>query len=465
MATQTEVRAITDELAGWLAETPGGAVPAEVREAACLLILDHLGCSIGGSTLQPGKILLELFSEQGGAPQATVFATGEHTSLLNAVYLNSALSNLLDFDDTLVGHPGGTTISPALNAGEHLGRSGAEIIEAIAFAYEVMIRVQSAGKPTPERYRQVYGLGVWQALGAVIAAGRLLRLDRDQWRHALGLAAVNAPVPNMRKLGLELDERPFSWSKNNYGWAAQGGVLGALLASRGFLGNDNILDSERGFWRMAGSDCWEPDKVLDGLGDSWVLPNTGLKPYASCRWTHSAIDAVRLLREQHPDLAPERVAELQLETFYEVARNLSAPEPTDIIDAQFSVRHVMALELAGRSARKGMNEADLRDPLIADLRQRITLTEAPELSQRYFDEHRTPARLTILTTDGERLHVAVDVPWGDPSVPFSEADLLAKYRALSVPVIGEAASKQLEEGILNLNELPSVSDILPRRQS
>ncbi len=465
METQTGVRAITDELAGWLADTPGNAVPEAVREAARWLILDHLGCAIGGSTLQPGKILLELLGEQGGAPQATVFASGERTSLLNAIYLNSALSNLLDFDDTLAGHPGGTAISPALNVGEQLGRSGAEIIEAIAFAYEIMIRVQNAGRPSPERYRLVYGLSVWQTLGAVVAAGRLLRLDREQWRHALGLAAVNAPVPNMRKLGLELDERPFSWSKNNYGWASQGGVLGALLARRGFLGNDNILDSERGFWRMAGSDRWEPEAVLDGLGDSWQLPRTGIKPYAACRWTHSAIDAVRLLREQHPDLMPELIAGLELETFYEVARNLSAAEPTDIIDAQFSVRHVMALELAGRSARTGMNEADLHDPQIADLRRRITLIEASDLSQRYFDSHETPARLALTTTGGETYRIAIDIPWGDPSVPFSEADRLAKYRALSFPVIGEAASERLEEGILNLNELPTVSEILPGRQA
>lgn len=465
MATGSRVDTATAALAEWLADTPGSIIPAEVREAARWLILDHLACAIGGSTLQPGQILLGLFREQGGTSQASVHATGKQTALLNAVYLNAALSNLLDFDDThAIAHPGGTAIPPALGVAEYLDRSGAEVVDAVVFAYEIMLRVQAAGMPSPERYRHVYGLSTWQTLGAAVAAGRLLGLSVDQWRHAFGLAAVNAPVPNMRKLGLEPGERPFSWSKNNYGWAAQGGTLGALLAQRGFVGQTAILDSDRGFWRMAGSDRWDPSSLTEGLGTDWRLPETGLKPYAACRWTHTAVDAVGALRTQHPDLTPERVRHLQLETFYEVANNLNTLDPADIIDAQFSVRHVIALELAGRSARQGLREADLADPLIADLRRRITLVDAPDLSDRYFRRHEIPARLTLTTVDGQVLTAEVDAPWGDPRHPFEAADRLAKYRALTVPVIGEAASEQFEAGVLNLDEIRSLRDILPARR-
>lgn len=467
MATETRVESVTSALSEWVATLPAEAIPSEVRAAARWLILDHLACAIGGASLTPARIMLDLAREQGGAPQATVYATGERTSVLQATYLNCALSNLLDFDDTYsaYAHPGGTAISPAIAAAEYAGKSGAEVVTAVVLAYEVMMRIIIAAMPSPERYRQVAGLSVWQTLGAVVAAGRVLGLEEETMRHAFGLGGFNAPVPNMRKLGLEPEERPFSWTKNNYGWAAQGGLLGVLLAARGFQGSRWLLDGDRGFWVMAGSDRWDPDAVLAGLGESWLLPNTGFKPYAACRWTHTALDAVRRLRAEWPDVRPDQLRRIRLRTFYEVARQLSTPDPVDIIDAQFAVRHLMALEMLGRSAREGLREADLTDPEVVELRRRIEVEEDEELTAAYFGARQIPAVLEVETAEGQSLTFRVDDPWGNPANPFSEDDILNKYRSLTVPVIGQEASARLEQGILALDDVASLREILRGERS
>ena len=454
----------TAAVAEWVATTPSSVIPDDVREAARWLILDHLGCSIGGSQLQPGRILLEFYREQGGTPQATIYASGEQTSLLNACYVNSALSNLLDFDDTYtsIAHPAGTVVSPALVVAEHTGKSMDDVVSAVIFAYEVMLRLGLAAKPSADRYRLVHGLGTFQTIGAVVAAGYLLELTADQMLHALGLGLVNSPVPNMRKLGLEPAERPFSWSKNNYGWASQGGLLGALLAERGFLGVTSILDGERGFWRMIGSDQWQPEQLTAGLGEEWMLPGTGFKPYASCRWTHTALDAGRELRASQPDITPDLIQRIELASFFEVAEKLSEPDPTDIIDAQFSVRHVMALELLGRSPRYGLTEEDLTDPDVVALRQRIELVEDPELTRRYLSERKIPARLTVEMTDGKRRQIEVDHPWGDPENPFVHDDILAKYEALTSPVVGPDRSARIRDAVLGANGSGSIREVFAR---
>jgi 2-methylcitrate dehydratase PrpD len=467
MAIDTTVASPTAKLAGWVPAVADGDVPDSVREAARWLILDHLSCAIGGRQLTPATILLDFYTEQGGTPEATVFATGARTSLLNAIYLNSALSNLLDFDDTYtsLAHPGGTVISPALNLAEKTGSSGRDVVTAVVLGYETMLRVIRACMPSPERFRKVAGLSVWQTLGATVVAGRLLGLDPERFRHALGLGAFNAPVPNMRKLGLEPEERPFSWTKNNYGWAAQGGVLGALLASRGFLGPRSILDGERGFWIMAGSDRFDPDAVTAGLGSDWMTPKTGFKPYASCRWTHTSLDCVRDFMAAYPDVTPADIVSIRLAGFFEVSEHLSEPDPRDIIDAQFSVRHVMALELLGRSARFGLSEADLRDPEVVDLRHRITVDEYPAFTDGYLHDRTMPVELTVALRNGEIVTIKNDEPWGDPGRPFSHHDIVAKYRALTEPIIGPAASERLLEGVLNLDEVESVEEILPATAS
>jgi 2-methylcitrate dehydratase PrpD len=237
-----------------------------------------------------------------------------------------------------------------------------------------------------------------------------------------------------------------------------------MQAKRGFLGNRSILDGDRGFWIMAGSDHWSPEQVTASLGQSWLLPQTGFKPYAACRWTHTAIDAVRALKEHHPELTPETVHGLRLDTFYEVAENLSKVDPADIIDAQFSVPHLLALELVGRSARCGLKETDLHDETVARVRRQVEVIEDPALSARYFQERAMPARLTVATTDGRELSVVVDDPWGNPRQPLAHDDILAKYRQLTVPIIGDAASERLLSGVLGLDEVESIRPFLPKER-
>jgi 2-methylcitrate dehydratase PrpD len=455
---------VTAAVAEWAASHPPAEIPGEVREAARWLILDHLACSIGGRQLTPATILLDLFAEQGGAPQATVFATGDRTSVLHATHLNAALSNLLDFDDSFpgAGHPGGTVVPAAIAVAEQSDATLDELIDAVVTGYEVSIRIGVAIRPSQERYRHVAGYSVWQTLGATAAAGRLLGLTAEQFQYALGLGVLNAPVPNMRKLGLEPEERPFSWTKNNYGWAAQGGVLGALLAGRGFLGPKTILDGERGFWIMAGSDRFDPEIATTGFGSEWITVRTGFKPYASCRWTHTALDAVRQHKTTYPDVEIADIGSATVHAFFEVSDNLAQPDPTDIIDAQFSVRHVMALEFLDRSPRYGLSEADLSDPAVVDLRHRIEVQEDPAYTQRYFSDRKMPARLVVRTRDGRELTTEVTELPGSPSRPMTTQELDEKHRALIEPVIGDDGYQGLQELILHSDGSQRVQQPLRR---
>ncbi len=419
--TRAALASPTARVAEYIATARFEDLPTEVVAAAKWLILDGVANAIGGVALTPGRLQLELFEEFGGAPQATVLATGRRLPVTSAACLNAAFANLLDFDDTYktLAHPGATAIPPAFAVGEYVGASGREVINAVVLGYEVPLRITWASLSTPERYRQVWGLSVWGTFGAVAAAAALLRLTPEQTRHALGLGGFNAPVPNMRKLGLELEERPFSWTKNNYGWAVMGGVLGALLARRGFRGNASILDGERGFWAMAGSDRCDPEKIVLGLGRDYWLPDTGFKPYACCRWTHTTLDAVRQLMAERPGLDPAAIERVEIATFFELSNNFAAGFPQNIVDAQFNLRHVVALELLGRSPARGLSEADLTDPTVRNLTERIHVRNDPEADRLYFEAGKMLARVRLVLRDGTALAAEEAVPWGNPGRPFT----------------------------------------------
>src|SRR5690606_39658938 len=104
-----------------------------------------------------------------------------------------------------------------------------------------------------------------------------------------------APLPTSGKFGLDLP-RPMT-KYGLYGEMAQGGVMAALLAHRGFTADTTVLDGERGLWRMAGSlDCdWAA--LTDGIGSRWLVDEASYKSYPGCRFLNPAIDIFR--SEEH----------------------------------------------------------------------------------------------------------------------------------------------------------------------
>ena len=90
-------------------------IPRAAIEKTKLCILDSIGCALGGSVTDEGKIVIKSLLK-GGQGSSTIFGHKIRTSLNSAVFINSTLSNILDFDDTYMGHPGATIVPVALKS-------------------------------------------------------------------------------------------------------------------------------------------------------------------------------------------------------------------------------------------------------------------------------------------------------------------------------------------------------------
>ncbi len=66
----------TQILSKYVAASRFDYLPHDVTEQAKLCILDALGCAIGGSTFEPGRIVLKLMTEIGGKPESTLIPSG-----------------------------------------------------------------------------------------------------------------------------------------------------------------------------------------------------------------------------------------------------------------------------------------------------------------------------------------------------------------------------------------------------
>ncbi len=427
-------------------------IPGAVREKAKILILDSLGCSIGGSMLNPGKMILRFFESLGGTPESTVHATGKRIPCIHAAYVNSALANMIDMDDTLIdkgiGHPGATVVLPGLAVAERVGADGKALINAVVLGYEVSVRILNALAPTPERRSQVWGMATFQIFGALTVSCKLLGLDADQIASALGLAGFCAPVPFIRKLGT--DQRPTNWLKNNFGWASMGGVMSALQAATGFQGSTCIFDGEKGFWIMAGSDRCDFDELTKGLGEDYrFMDKISFKYYAACRFTHTTLDALRKVKAENA-INPKDIAKIRVKTFYE-AYKFKTYRGLNIMEAQFSLPYVIALELLDRSPSQGLREEDLEDNDVLRIADLVSLELDPKAEKLFLEKHLMPSYVTIVMKDGRSLSGSEDVPKGDIGKPLSNEELKEKFRNIVGPLFGEAKAEKIINHCENLD--------------
>jgi len=265
----------TAELAASAAQwaQPGALEPVRVRLTDC--ILDHLACVLEGAFASHLTYPDWVLAGAGDKSDATTVA-GRRVSVAGAAYVNGQAANALDFDDTLLGHPGAAVIPAALAVAEGVDASVERLMAGVAAGYDAHWRLASAGMPTPRRASQVRGFAVWETVAAGVAAAVTCGMGEEEIRRVIGLAVAHAPVPYVGKWY----ERPVPTIKNNLGWASAAGVTAVELATRGASGVPDALDGPTGLWRMAGSDRWRWDAVRGTKNGA--LERVAFKRFPAC---------------------------------------------------------------------------------------------------------------------------------------------------------------------------------------
>ncbi len=447
----------TRALARFVANARYEDLPGDIVSAARQYILDSFGCQIGGATMPHAQIALGLFTEMGGTPESTMLATGQRTAAPLAGYVNGALANALDFDDCYldIAHPAATIVPAALAIAERVNASGKELLNAVVVGYEVSLRICDAIRPSRERHRIGPTMATWQIFGAAVAAAKLLGLDERQVMWTFGHAGVSAPVPSRLKNGLYPEARPFSQIKNNFGWATMGGIVAALLASRGLPGNLTMFDTDENFAVMAGSDRCDHARFTAGLGSEFLMPITGLKRYGACRQTHSTLDAVTELIARH-DIDPTQVESILVASTRGIHKNFDVRSPASVVDAQFSIPPLVALTLAGHSPANGIAMDRLADPLVRQLISKVEVGHDPDADRIFAEERHIPATVTVTMANGEVLRHTQRAPSGDPEHRLTAAEVEAKFRQLSAPIASPERIEHIIDFVDGLERVESV---------
>lgn len=438
---------LTEKSAHMVADAKFESLSEGIIDKTKLLILDHIGCMVGGSVMPEAQRLRVYLESIDGGGQASVVG-GKPMSAPNAAHANAQSANILSLDDSFIryGHPGMTILPSALAVAETIDAGGSEFIAAVVAGYEMSMRLGMSLRATPKRDQQVKGYASWQIFGATTAAAKLHGLSADQIAAAFGMTAWHAPQPFLRKF----HSRPMNWLKNNYGWACKGGVTSVDLTIAGYEGNRSIFDGPDGYWAMAGSDQFDPEMLVLPYANRSFVAEIGFKPYAGCRWSHTAIDAIRILIREH-GVSTSNLRRLEIETVSEFVRDLNGEYPQSTIEAVFHTPYLVALELLGKSSAYGLHESDLSDVEVKMEVRKILMSGLPEADEKFFNDSRTPVRMTAYLDDGGKHIVCTEIPTGHPEGPkFGRKEVIDKFLSLSEPVIGADPARRLCENVLNI---------------
>lgn len=451
MAVNTKVEAdhnappITRLLAEFVANHPSRGWSDTIEHEAHRTLMNWVGCAVGASHHEAAEAALRAVAVLQPAPQATVLGRKERVDITNAALLNGITSHTFDFDDThlkTIIHPAGPVCSAVLALAELTGASGRQIIDAIVLGIDVSCRI--GNMIYPHHYDRGWHItGSTGTLGAAAACARLLGLDVEHTTMALGIAA-SQPVGLREQFGTMT--KPF-----HPGAAAKAGLMSALLAREGYTASPRAIEAPRGFAQVT-STKYDWTEITHELGERFEIAFNAYKPFACGIVIHPSIDACAQLREK--GVTSENLERLDIRVHSLVLELTGKKEPSDGLQGKFSVYHGCAVGLLfGRASEDEYDDAIVtRDDVVATRRKvHATVDES-------IDEAAVQAVATL--KDGRKIEVRVDHAIGSLQHPMTDADLEAKFSAMSVSVLGEKQTRALIDLCWTLGETASLKDLV-----
>jgi 2-methylcitrate dehydratase PrpD len=338
-------------------------LPAAVVEKAKAQIVYQLGLALQGYYNYETELLraaLGPLDQRSPSTATSATMIGEHSRLApsDAAFANAVMMRALFLDDLLfpgTTHAGVVTLPAALAIGEVQRASGRDLLLATVLGYEVLGKLSAAAygwnSPQPRRPTMIYG-----AYGAVVATGKLLRLDAQQMAHALGFAAnLCMGVPE----GGQTD--------HYYGFFSRNGIVAAQLARVGSISySANTLESQLGLYAsFFGKVPADLPQIVATLGTDWEILRAEYKHHYGTGQNSIPVELLLDLMRTHR-LQPSKVTRVRVALSHERAsraENFTRGPFKSPAEAYSSLPYALARALLqGEVVAAQYTEDEIKDP-------------------------------------------------------------------------------------------------------
>lgn len=450
-----ETPGATVQLAAFAADLDYSAIPSHVIQRAKDCLLDSLAAGLYGFSRPWSRIVTDLVQGLSGKGSSSVLGENEKAPAPHAALANGTMIHGFELDSVRQPgagvHPGATVVPAVLAVGEEHHASGRNILTALVAGCEVMFRIGLALGHGVEK-RGFHAPALTGTFGAAIAAGKILGLSTKETTHALGIAGSFSSG----LLEFSRAESGGMVKRLHMGRAAEGGVLAAMLASKGFTGPESVLEGKFGFC-SAFADKPDLGKLTLGLGRDFETSNICIKRYPCHIYAQAPIEALMGLLQDHP-FDPSEVDQIAIAGEEKLKSHHCIYEPRDLAAAQYSVPYSVALALFfNLEDPRNLSEENLHDTKVLELTRKVEVRVDDEINRMH--ESRA-ARVGVRLKNGLELKREVLQFKGTPQNPLRPEELRSKFEMLAAAVLSPDKAGQTIEKIEHLEELDDVATLL-----
>lgn len=416
------------------------------RQALASRILDSIGCAFGALGGELILALREQLDDFGGNPLCTLIG-GQMSAPDRAAFYNGALIRYLDFMDSYLAK--GETCQPSDNlaavlaAAEYADATGAELLTALAVAYQVHTQLSDEA-PVRDLGFDHTTQGAY-AVGAGVA--KALRLDERRTAHAIALAGVGNIALRVTRTGALSH-----WKGLAYPNTAFVGAHAAFLAMRGITGPPEVFEGKKGF-KESVSGPFSIDWAQEGLD---CVNRTIIKKYNAEIHAQSAIEGLLELRLRHR-FDGDAVRQVEVDIFDVAYGIIGGGEGGKTVvhtkeQADHSLPYMLAVALRdGQLTPAQYRPEVINAPDVRRLLDCITIRPSPEYSARFPEE--LPCRIAVTLQDGQRFEIEKRDYEGFHTRPMSWERIGAKFHDLAAPFASEDAREAIVAAVARVDRL------------
>ncbi|MES2483058.1 MAG: MmgE/PrpD family protein [Pseudomonadota bacterium] len=393
---------ISRQFARWAAKLQYPDLPPEVVDKVKALLLHALAGGVLGTVSPSARRLVALtLAEEGKPDGASVFNGPHKASRIGATFANAELIHASFLFDSyrMLTHPGPVLVPAALANAELEGRSGQDLIVALAIGYEFVCRLADDFIPSTAG-RGFRPSPIYCTLGAALVSGKLMGLSEDALATTIALAANFASG---------LNEGPRAGGNDllmHEPQAARNGVFAAMMGRAGNIkGTEQVIEGPAGFYNaftgsatgrltysFKGQKAVDLTTVTEGLGRHYKMLSLMYRIYPCPGYNQPVIELVGEMMRRHA-LAPQDIEAIdvamnRIETLYPSPAFARFPDwqqpragETTHFFAAYAAVHG-GFPVAGTSGRFPFGEQLLHDRQVLALMTRVRL--APQGEREMF---------------------------------------------------------------------------------
>ena len=449
---------IETKLARYIANTGYDDLPDKVVDATKKCIIDTLGVTVAGSGYSIGETIVNQVKDWGGKAESTIMVYGGKVPCHNAALANGTMARTLDLSgvhEKAISHPNEGIIPTSLALAETGKGSGKEFIVSVALGIDLACRLQLV----PQKPKGFIGHSV---LGAATAASKMLKLDAERTLNALGIAYC------LTSGNLQMILDNISGIHVHQGFRASTGVLSALWAQKGVTGTKNFVEGDYGLYTTYENreDC-DFTKLTSELGERFEITNVSIKPYPTCKHTHTAIYAtLEVVKENH--IRPEDIEEIVAYVNQKAHEFVGTPlekkrRPQNPIEAQFSIPFLLGVAVVnGNVFIDDITETAIKNPDFLNMAQKVRTVMDADI-EKVSSEQIGPAVVEITTKGGQKFQKRADFAIGHPQNPMSLDQVVEKFKSClpyAARPLDKVKTDKSIEMLVNLERVHDVSAIL-----